>query len=137
MSEITTLEIKTENLKKLLLDYYKKFYNDESVDIVFKSNKVYEGFYEFQKLVTKIFVKRNKLIDLKIGKAFTTIEEEVTVDDIKKVLDKAIEDSEYQVSDVNLQTTEESYGIYEDTRICFKGINSKLHKKEKQKTLRR
>ena len=41
MTEKITLEMSAEELRKILLDYYQKLYNDKSIDIVFIPKKKY------------------------------------------------------------------------------------------------
>ena len=133
MIEKITLEISAEDLRKILLDYYQKLYNDKSINIVFIPKKEYEFDDEFKYLTTKIILRKSKPIDLKIGKCTSVIEEELFSNDIKKVLYSTLSDTDYKVKDINFKTSEKNVSADELEDYSFDGINVSLRRKQKVK----
>ena len=132
MNQKITLEITADELKNILLDYYKKLYNDDSVEISFHSKEISEGFYEFKSVQTIVKLKRSIPINLGIGKCTSTLEEEIKKEDIKDILQEALSEYNYEVSYI-IFDTEKSCGRYEETFIQFKGLKADLKTKSKQK----
>ena len=135
MTEKITLEIKPEELKKILLDYYQELYNDKSIDIVFIPKKEYgsDDEFEFKYLTTKIILKKSKPIDLKIGKCTSVIEQELFSNDIKKVLDSILCDTDYKVKDIDFKTSEKNVSDDDVEDYSFDGINVSLRRNQKVK----
>ena len=135
MTEKITLEINPEELRKILLDYYQKLYNDKSINIVFIPKKEYESDdeFEFKYLTTKIILRKSKPIDLKIGKCTSVIEHELFSNDIKKVLDSILSDTDYKVKNIDFKTSEKNVAEDDEEDYSFDGINVSLRKKQKVK----
>lgn len=133
MTEKITLEIKSNELKKMLLEHYKEIYKDESISIIIHSSKELVGLYEIESLVTNIKLRRNVNINLKIGKCSSTLEEEITLQDIKDILQESLNEQEYEVIDLRLDTDKRLEGFYETEHIVFNGLIVDLKKKQKQK----
>lgn len=137
MTEKITLEIKSDELRKILLDYYQEFYNDKTIDIVFIPKKEYETEFEFGYLTTKIILKKSKSIDLKIGKCTSIIEQKLFSNDIKKVLTATLAKTDYKVTNIDFKTSEKKVSYEDEENYSFDGISVSLKRKQKvkQKTL--
>ena len=130
-----TIDISANELKKLLKDYYKTLYNNDSVAILINCRKQSQGLYEFEELVTTLSVKRNiEVPNFKIGKCTATCEEKISNDEIKKILNEILEENNYEVDYVDFNTKSKlvGYGLTEEEKIYFDGI-SVVVKENKQK----
>ena len=132
MTEDITLDLTPEELKKILLDYYQKLYNDKNITIMFKSKKELVDFFEdeVEELITRIIMERK----IKLGNHTATIKNEIEIKDLKEVLNEVlnnnINESDYEIVYLYLKTEDEdSY-----KSIVFKGLQATLkRKKVKQK----
>lgn len=136
-----TIEISAQELKKLLKDYYKELYNNDSVTILINSGKQLQGIYEFEELVTTLSVRRNiEVPNFKIGKCKAICEEEINDKEIEKILNELLEENNYEVEYINFNTKSKlvGYGFAEEEEIYFDGIKVSVKEKKqkvKQKSL--
>ena len=129
MTENISINIKPDELKKILLDYYKKLYNDESIKFFFISKEELVGYYEDKKLTTTVNMERK----IKIGKETGTITYELNKKDIIDALNNSINDNNFEIIDISLKTEKEYYnGNYGDY-IELKELQAILKRKEKVK----
>lgn len=133
MTEKITLEIKSDELRKMLLDYYQEFYNDKSIDIVFVPKKEQDEELDFKYLTTHIILRKTKPIDLKIGKCTSVIEQQLFSEDIKKVLNSYLSETEYKVINITFRTSEQPPSFDEEENFRFDGISVSLKQKQKVK----
>jgi len=133
MTEKITLEIKSDELRKMLLDYYQEFYNDKSIDIVFVPKKEQDEELDFKYLTTYIILRKTKPIDLKIGKCTSVIEQQLFSEDIKKVLNSYLSETEYKVINITFRTSEQPPSFDEEENYSFDGISVSLKQKQKVK----
>ena len=129
-----TIDISSQELEKLLKDYYKNIYNNNSVAILINARKQLQGIFEVEELVTTLSVKRNiDVPNFKIGKCNATCEEEISNIEIKKILNEALEENNYEVETITFNTKSKlvGYGPSEQEEIYFDGI--RIYVKEKQK----
>ena len=94
MKETIKMEIKPKELKSILLDYYKKLYNDENIQIKFNSEEKTVGIYEDKVAVTTIFLERR----IKLGSQIVKITEELEESDITEALNSALDNDKYEIS---------------------------------------
>ena len=133
MTENISINIEPDELKKILLDYYKKLYNEDDIKITFYPKK--QGYYEDDELVTTIKLERK----IKIGSNIATITNELDKEDLKEVIDDNIKESDYIVSYLNLKTelkTYENHGMFEGESYSspkFIELQAILKRKEKVK----
>lgn len=136
-----TIEISAQELKKLLKDYYKELYNNDSVTILINSRKQLQGIYEFEELVTTLSVRRNiEVPNFKIGKCKAICEEEINDKEIEKILNELLEENNYEVEYIIFNTKSKlvGYGFAEEEEIYFDGIKVSVKEKKqkvKQKNL--
>ena len=133
-----TIDISANELKKLLKDYYKVFYNNDSVAILINCRKQSQGIYEFDELVTTLSVRRNiEVPNFKLGKCNAICEEKISNDEIKKILNEILEENNYEVDYVDFNTKSKlvGYGHTEEEKIYFDGISVSVKEKQKQKVL--
>lgn len=131
-----TIDISSSELKKLLEDYYKGVYNNDSVAILINARRQVVGIYEDEELVTKFSVRRNiEVPKFKIGKCTAICEEEITNAEIKKILNEILEENNYEVDYVNFHTKSKliGYGFAEEEEIYFDGISVAVKEKQKLK----
>lgn len=126
-----TIELNKEELENLLLDYYRKYYEDNSITISSLATEKRVGYYESRVLVAEIKLKRN----LKIGNYTVAAEEKIEIEDIENILKESLDSAGYQIKSTTFNIKEECYGFYENGRISFKGIKVLLIRKVKQKIL--
>lgn len=128
MKENITMKITADELKKLLVDYYEKEYNDNNFDIVFETKEEYVGIHDDKALVTHIKLKRN----IRIGNHIAAIEEEIDKDDVNEILTKMLCNTDFEVEYITFDNKKECVGYYEDTKFTFNGLKVDLKRKQKQ-----
>ena len=134
MTEHITMDINPEELKKILLDYYKKEYKEKNIEIDFDSKKELIGYPEYEEYTTKIIMERK----ITVANHTATIKCEIDNNDLKEILNQSISESEYEISLICLRTEPKTYnyGVGEENNTCaeFKGLHVILKKKKvKQK----
>ena len=133
----SVIEIKPLQLKNLVSDYYKELYKDNSVSVIIESGRNFVGIYESQVLYTILKLKRK----LKIKGLEVIIEEKIDDNQIKEILNQALDGNNYEVEKLDFQTKCKLVGVYEDEEVYFKGLNvcvkpkQKVKQKVKQKNL--
>lgn len=129
MTETIALNIKPKDLKVILVDYYKKLYNDDTIKIIFDSDEKLVGYYEDKELITTVKMERK----LNIGNQTGIITYELSKEDIKEVINYSINDENYEIVDITLKTEKEyyqrGYGDYPE----FTELKATLKRKEKVK----
>ncbi len=123
------IEIKSKELKQLLIDYYKNTTKDECISISFKTSEELVGFYESKSIVTRIRLKQN----LKLGSQIISKEREINNKELKDVLNEILSEQDYEVVNLYLDNQKNSVGYYEDVCYQFAGIKLDVRKKQKQK----
>ena len=112
MTEATSINIKISYLDSLLLEYYKKYFQDENIKL---SRVVYSDDYGDESVTTIITRK------VKIGNYSGEKRYSLTYDEIKAVIDKDLEQDGYCVD------------YFEYTVLDSKLTNIEAHLKEKQR----
>ena len=125
MIENVTLNIKPNDLRKILTDYYKQLYNDDNITILFKSTEELVGIYEDKELTTTVEMTRR----IKIGNQIGTIRYDLSKNDIVEVLNNSLNDDNYEIEYITLKTEKE----YLDDYIEFKELEATMKRKEKVK----
>lgn len=128
MKENITMKITADELKKLLVDYYEKEYNDNNFDIIFETKEECVGLYETKVVQTHIKLKRN----IRIGNHIAAIEEELDKDDVNEILTKMLCNTDFEVEYITFDNKKECVGYYEDTEFTFNGLKVDLKRKQKQ-----
>ena len=131
MDNNVMITIKADEVKSLLLDYYKNIYPNEIKAIEIISNKEATGLYEIPSLISKVKLIRN----IKIGKYTATSEEIISNQDIQQIIGLNLEDNNYQVEKVIMVTKSRLEGYYEHEEIYFDGIEVYLKPLEKQRQI--
>lgn len=131
MANNIMINIKANELKSLLLDYYQSIYPNEIKDVEIISKKENTGLYETTSLVTKIKLIKN----IKIGKFLATVEEIISDEDIKQIINLNLEDNNYQIESITRVTKSRLEGLYEYEEIYFDGIEVYLKSLEHQKQI--
>lgn len=116
------LSLDSEALGYLLLDYYSKFYNDNTLTIFSKIDKNDEN-------KIKIKLKRN----IKINNFIRIIESEIEEEEIISIINEKLANHNYKIDNIVFRYLPS--GTI-DTEPYFTGVDLYLKKeKEKQKTL--
>lgn len=131
MANNIMINIKANELKSLLLDYYQSIYPNEIKDVEIIPKKENTGLYETTSLVTKIKLIKN----IKIGKFLATVEEIISDEDIKQIINSNLEDNNYQIESITRVTKSRLEGLYEYEEIYFDGIEVYLKSLEHQKQI--
>lgn len=131
MGNSVQINISPDEVKQILLDYYRKIYPNESVDISISANEELVGLYEISTLVSRIKLIRN----IKIGKYTALSKEIISEQDIKDIVSPIFDKDNYQVEDVNLITDRKMVGPYENKEIYFEGLEVWLKPKSYQKQI--
>lgn len=131
MANNIMISIKANELKSLLLDYYQCIYPNEIKDVEIIPKKENTGLYETTSLVTKIKLIKN----IKIGKFLATVEEIISDEDIKQIINSNLEDNNYQIESITWVTKSRLEGLYEYEEIYFDGIEVYLKSLEHQKQI--
>lgn len=135
MKENINMNIAPEELKSILLNYYKKLYNNEDIQVLFNAKQEYVPHYEDKQLFTIVNVERK----IKVGNHVATITYELDESDIRKVLNEDLEKTEYEIFSLSLNTKLETchsrsfYDEYVYQTPTFKGVNTSLKRKERTK----
>lgn len=115
MTETISIIIEKDNIEKLILDYYKKYFNDENITIKYKIFE--EDEYSLGRVV--ISIKRN----IKIGDYEALSENVLSSEEIINVLNNELKNQGYKIN----------YSNFIIDRTNWNGIRATLEKLDVKK----